>query len=688
MNKYSKLGYEALREHYNNFMFNNWSFSKLNSFSRNEKAFEMSYIYRVRSKMSASAISGQAYHECLDTYFSNKKENKTSDIIELEIIAKEFIYSRYANNWKLQKTTPTIEDCQIKSLKTCMALLTNFFAEISVYEDEIKEVLYVEQKFSEWIDMNGVEIPIPCTLVVDLVIETFDGKIVIIDHKSKAKHADEKELVFTSGKQAITYTKGFEEFSGITVDEFWIIENKYSQNRDKSKQLNKYKIVLDNDSRRLYEAMIYEPLKRMIEAIQDPDYVYLINQSDNFVDQAELHEFWAFTLIAEVEDFNIPEEKQDLIRRRQKKIRDAGLASVNPKIIKEFQRNAATFIQYDLTNKDMTKTEKIEHILSRYGIITNIPHSFIGYSSDTFLLEVSAGTKISNIHKYKLDIASALDVSNVRIQKDLFVYEDKSYVAIEVSKKRDKDLMFDPSKLEGMKIPIGIDNFDQTIIWDLENQSTPHMLICGATGSGKTVSIMSTIAYAKLAGVEEIIIFDPKFEFTNYNAHVVSDIEDIENTMQKLVEEMNRRVKNGINSKTLIVFDEFADAVANSKKGNDLKVYEDVCVGNYKDGGPKMKREHSSTLKSLEENLKILLQKGRSSGFRIIAATQRASVKVITGDAKVNFPVQICFRVPKEVDSKVVIDEGGAETLSGRGDGLIKSPEYLNVKRFQAFYKK
>ena len=84
----------------------------------------------------------------------------------------------------------------------------------------------------------------------------------------------------------------------------------------------------------------------------------------------------------------------------------------------------------------------------------------------------------------------------------------------------------------------------------------------------------------------------------------------------------------------------------------------------------------------------MLLQKGRSLGFRIIAATQRASAKIITGDAKVNFPVQVCFRVPKEVDSKVVLDEAGAETLQGQGDGLIRSPEYMGVVRFQGFYYK
>lgn len=67
--------------------------------------------------------------------------------------------------------------------------------------------------------------------------------------------------------------------------------------------------------------------------------------------------------------------------------------------------------------------------------------------------------------------------------------------------------------------------------------------------------------------------------------------------------------------------------------------------------------------------------------------TQSASVKVITGDAKVNFPVQICFRVPKEQYIRVVIDEPGAEALTGKGDGLIKSPEYNDTIRFQAYYK-
>jgi len=240
-------------------------------------------------------------------------------------------------------------------------------------------------------------------------------------------------------------------------------------------------------------------------------------------------------------------------------------------------------------------------------------------------------------------------------------------------------------------IGLGVDNYQQTVYWDIENHSAPHMLVCGATGSGKSVFLRSTIEYALLGGVSEIYIFDPKHEFLKYSSisgvTVVNDISDIELQIMLLVEEMEKRVKSHSTKKTLIIFDEFADAVANSRKGNELNNYGEEIIGFYKSGAPKTKRVVKSVDKSLEENLRILLQKGRSSGFRIISATQRASTKVITGDAKVNFPVQVCFRVPKDIDSMVVIDEPGAESLNGRGDGLIKSPEYMNVVRFQAFYK-
>jgi len=667
---YKSYEIEQLEELFSQFLVDSWSHSKITAFSRNEKAFEMNYIFGLYSKKSASSVAGQAYHSALQYYFTQKKEGKKIDLVECEQAAFQYISEVHGNSWKLQKTTPTVEECQIKASKTASDLLKNFFGELSTYEDRIKEVLEVEIKFSEFLTVNGVDIPLPCHGIIDLVVRTHDDTIVIIDHKSKATFSDDEEIALSIGEQAMTYVLGYESKTGQHVDEVWFVENKYSKNKDGRPQLNLFSVETTPDNRRLYEALLYEPLSRMVAAVNNPDYVYLINPSDNFVDKAELYDFWCRTMIAEVDDFNVDETKKAMVSRRLKKIRDSSIASVSPAIIKTFRENASQFIQYDLSNKNMTNEEKIEHVLRSFGIIVQVAHKFEGYSSNTFLLSVSAGVKVSSVFSRRLDIANALDVSNVRISPEMVVYEGKSYLSVDFSKKREKDLFFDPLLLKGQRIPIGKDNFGEIIVWDWNNHSTPHMLVCGATGSGKSVSIQSTIEYGRLVDADNIVIMDPKHEFTYYKGQrgikVFNEIEDIEDEMAKLVEFMNELEKKGKQTRTLIVFDEFADAVAQSRSAKELRAF---------------------GAKSLEENLRILLQKGRSSGFRILAATQRASTKVITGDAKVNFPVMVCFRVPKEIDSKVVLDEPGAEGLAGRGDGLMKSPEYIQTVRFQAFYK-
>jgi S-DNA-T family DNA segregation ATPase FtsK/SpoIIIE len=689
MSKFKGMSLDQIDNLLSNFLVNSWSYSKVSSFARNEKAFEMQYIYNIKTKKSSTTIAGEAYHEALGSFFRKLKNGEQMELPSLEAIAFQYIEEVDANLWKLQKTTPTIEECKIKAVATTVALLKNFMSELQVYLDDIAEIIEVEEFCAEWLTVNGVDIPMPCHAKIDLVVKTKQGKVAIIDHKSKHAFSDEQELRLSVGIQATTYVLAFESKTGQKVDEVWFVENKYSQNKDKSAQLNSFKVIFEEDTRRLYQAILYEPLKRMCEAVSNPDYIYLINESDNLVDKAELYQFWCRTMIAEVEEFNIDPEKVELVAQRLKKIRDTTVATINPKVIKEFQKNAAQFIQYDLSTMDLTQSEKIVHILRSFKILSNVAHVFDGFSSNTYLLEVSAGTKVASIFPHRLDIANALDVPTVRIAKDLVVYDGKSYVSVESAKKRVKDLLFDKSHLVGHKIPIGMDNYGNLVIWDMDNHSTPHVLICGATGSGKSANIISILEYSILAGMDNIIILDPKYEFTRYSGRkgimVFNEIEEIESALAMLVEEMNHMAKRGEKKRTLVIFDEFADAFSQSRQGNDLKVYDVVMEMNSKGTG-KPKRVHVSTDKTLEENLRILVQKGRSLGFRVMSATQRASVKVITGDAKVNFPVQICFRVPKEIDSKVVLDEAGAEALAGMGDGLFKSPEYKDTIRFQGFY--
>lgn len=692
MNKYAQYTPQQLEELFSHFLIDSWSYSKVSTFARNEKDFERRYVYREQSRKSSSAVAGSSYHAAVEYFFRALMEGRKTTVVDMKAVAYDYIDNVPANDWRIQKTTPTVDSCTSDATKKANAYIDNFLKEIDVYElEKIKRIIGVEMPITQWLTINGVDIPLPCHAVLDLAVEHKDGKVIIIDHKGKSAFTSENEIALTTGKQAITYVRALEAATGILADEVWFVENKHSANKDGQPQLRASKVEVTKDTIKLYEALLYEPLKRMLEAISDPDYVYMINDTDTMAERAELYNFWAKTMIAEVDDFNIPEEKRPLIIARLKKIRDASLSAINPKVINTFKKNAAAFITYDLSMSDMTNSEKIEHSLRTFGIAVRVAHEIQGYSSDTYLMEASAGTKISNIYNYRLDIANALNVSSVRIGKNLMIYGDKSYLYIEVSKKRNKDLLFDPAQLTGQRLPIGVDNFGRTIVWDLENHATPHMLICGATGSGKSVSIISTVEYALLAGINDIHIMDPKYEFTSYagkkGIKVYNDITEIEKAMAELVADMQKRAKTGRSNKTLVVFDEFADAVSAARSGAQLDIRQEVNDGYYKNGNPKVKMVTVGRDKSLEENLKILLQKGRSLGFRIIAATQRASVNVITGDAKVNFPVVVCFRVPKEIDSKVVLDEPGAETLGVMGDGMMRSPEYFDIVRFQGFYK-
>lgn len=695
INRYSLLSGDELEAHLSNFLVDSWSYSAVATFARNEKEFERRYIYREPSRRSATTVAGTAYHAALEDFFKTLRDSgEELTLAELQEIAFASIDAVRANDWKLGKRTPTVEKCIEAATKTATALLTNFYKERDVYLSDVAAVVDVEVKTSSWLVINGVDIPLPCHGQIDLVVELTDGRRVIIDHKSKSAYTDADELGFTGAKQAITYVLSWEQLHpDMPVDEVWYVENKHSVNKDGSPQLRKMALNVDADTRRLYEAILYEPLRRVMQATSDPDYLYTINDSDPMTDRSELYDFWARTLIADIDDFNIPENKKQLISRRQKKMRDASVASISPKVITRFRKQAATFISYELRD-DMTPSEKIEHTLRSFGIMARVAHVLGSFSSVSYLLEIGAGVKIANIASHGLDIANAIDVPSVRVLPQLVMHQGHSYLCVEAPHRSGDTLLWDPKYLHGTRIPLGLDNFGEPVVWDIANHSTPHMLICGATGSGKSVCIKSTIEYARLAGVERIIVLDPKYEFdylVDEGCEVISDISDIERRMKQLVEEMQCRARSGSDSYTLVVFDEFADAVSSARSGKELDIREQVEVGT-KRGPlglpiPKYELRTVGREKSLEENLKMLLQKGRSMGYRIVAATQRASTKVITGDAKVNFPVQVCFRVPKAVDSKVVLDEEGAETLVGHGDGLIKSPEYFGTVRFQGFYK-
>ena len=677
--KYKAYTSDQLEEHFSNYLVDSWSYSSVSSFAQNEKAFEMQYVYQERDRRSVTSIVGNAYHAGLMYYFAALEAGKTApSLVDVSNAAYEYLDGVAANEWRLGKTTPTVDTAIQQATERVTKLINAFYGELSVYTENLKRVISAEARLEEWVTVSGVDIPLPLHAVIDLVIETNDGDIVIIDHKSKStQYTDEEEVTLTYGMQAIAYVLAWEEaHPGQKVAEVWFIENKESKNRDGAPQLRKHVFAMDAEQRPFYELQLYSPLRRMLQAVSDPDYDYVINPADNLNSKAVLQDFWARTRIAEVDEFiYVPEDKKELIAKRQKKIKDSSLACIDPHVITEYRKNAAAFITLDYSLTNMEKNEIIEHALRTFGIRVQVPEENIirGFSCDTYLCDVAAGTELFKIFRLKMDLANALDVPRIRIQGEpLVMWNGKSYLGIEVNKKREEDLPWDTKYLEGHKLPIGVDNFRNTIYWDLDNNATPHALVCGSTGSGKSVCLISTLHYALAAGIEDIIILDPKMEFIELDdipgwVRIYNDIEDIERAVAGMVAEMERRIRARERHLTLVIFDEFADANDQSRKGKQLA-----------DGE-----------KSLQENFKMLLQKGRSSGYRVMAATQRASTDVINGTTKVNLPVQICFRVPKGRDSQVVLDSEGAEALAGNGDGLIHSPEYIDgLIRFQGFYYK
>lgn len=689
--QYRDLSPEEQESLFSNFLVNSWSYSKVSTFARNQIAFEMQYIYGIYGRSGASSIAGKAYHKALEVYFTHMKDGVHIPLPELDAIAFQHLEEVSANQWKLGKTTPTMEKAMEVALKTSNKSLRNFYSERGAYEDDIAEVLAVELKFTVWLTVNGVDIPLPCTVVIDLVVRTKKGKIAIVDHKSKGQYTDDKADDMVIGPQAITYALAYEEFTGQRVDEVWFMENKYSENKDGGVQIRAIKKELDANRRALYEQLLYGNLRQMIAAVKDPDHIYTVNTSDNLVDMAEVTDFYYRTLMCEVEDFNVEESKKDLVAKRIKKIKDSNIQTIPLSVIKAFKEKAASFIQYDYSVLNMSQQEKIVHVLRNFSIQSEVAHSFEGYSSNTFLLRIGAGTRIDSVKKFRLDIANALDVENVRISNQLVVYEGKSYLGIELKKQRAKDnyLLWTSSDRQGMKIPIGKDNYGRIIYHDLENQATPHMLVCGGTGSGKSEFLKSTISYLSDAGVEDFLILDPKQDFKYLkNAPgfvVLHDIGEIEQALKMLVDTMNERVEKGEFKYMSVIFDEFTDAVDTARSGKELNIYETYTEITPR--GMKTKRELVGQEKSLEENFKIVLQKGRSVGIRMIAAAQRADSKVMSGNTKVNLTTQLCFRVQKGIDSKVVLDEEGAELLAGAGDALFRSPDYPDLVRLQAYYK-
>ena len=332
--------------------------------------------------------------------------------------------------------------------------------------------------------------------------------------------------------------------------------------------------------------------------------------------------------------------------------------------------------------------QKIIDTLSNYKIgIANIKAT-IGPTVTLYEIVPEAGIRISKIKNLEDDIALSLSALGIRIIAPM---PGKGTIGIEVPNKSAKIVSmkslisskrFQDAEME-LPLALGKTISNETFVVDLAKM--PHLLMAGATGQGKSVginSILTSLLYKKHPSEIKFILVDPKkVELTLFNKierhylaklpdssePIITDNREVIKTLNSLCTEMEQRyelLKNGMCRNIKEYNQKFKKRKLNPNDGHKFLPYLILVVDEFAD-------LIMTTGKEVETPIARLAQLARAVGIHLIIATQRPSVNVITGLIKANFPARIAFRVTSKIDSRTILDSGGADQLIGRGDMLF-----------------
>ena len=321
----------------------------------------------------------------------------------------------------------------------------------------------------------------------------------------------------------------------------------------------------------------------------------------------------------------------------------------------------------------------LERVLNDFQISGKVVEIHEGPAVTQFEVEIKAGTKVSRITSINKEIALALAAKDVRIEAPI---PGKGTVGVEIPNRNIasvpiRDVLSSiPKGMAGSKIlvALGKDLMGKTCCADISKM--PHLLVAGSTGSGKSVCINSFIAsilmFMKPDEIKLVLVDPKKVELTNYNGiphllcPVVNDPKKANIALQKIVAEMDRRYElfSEANAKNIATYN---DQLEKSNKKNNTNIpklpYIVVIIDELAD-------LMLVAAKEVEDSIMRITQMARAAGIHLIVATQRPSTDVITGVVKANIPSRISFAVASQIDSRTILDMGGAEKLLGKGDML------------------
>ncbi len=333
------------------------------------------------------------------------------------------------------------------------------------------------------------------------------------------------------------------------------------------------------------------------------------------------------------------------------------------------------------------KIEDLIEKLKQFKITGDVVRTYSGPVVTTFEFRPDAHIKVSKILTLQDDLAMALKAQTIRIQAPI---PGKDVVGIEIPNKS-IDTIYLKEILQSeifqkasspLTMVLGKDIVGNPFVTDLTK--LPHLLIAGTTGSGKSVGInamLISLLYRNSPDNLKFLMIDPKMlEFSIYNdiphllTPVITQAKQAITALANMVIEMERRYKMMSKTKTKNIENYNEKA---KKEGHDTFPYIVVIIDELAD-------LMMTSGKDVEFYIARLAQMARASGIHLIVATQRPSVDVVTGLIKANLPSRISFKVGQKIDSKVILDSTGADSLLGRGDMLFTPPGSSGLIRLHA----
>ncbi len=356
----------------------------------------------------------------------------------------------------------------------------------------------------------------------------------------------------------------------------------------------------------------------------------------------------------------------------------------------------------------------VEEVLQDFNVLVEVVAVHPGPVITRFELQPAAGVKVSRISSLAKDLARALSVTSVRIVE---IIPGKSVIGLEIpNQEREmvtlRELLVSPvfnNAKSILTLAMGKDIGGEPVVADLAKM--PHALVAGTTGSGKSVAINTMILSLLYKATPEqvrLIMIDPKMlELSVYEGiphlltPVVTDMKEAQNALRWAVGEMERRYKlmSKMGVRNLAGFNVLIEeAAARGEAIRDPMYQYDKPLGLDEDL-PVLSKLPSIVIvideladmmmivgKKVEELIARLAQKARAAGIHLILATQRPSVDVLTGLIKANVPTRISFQVSSRIDSRTILDQGGAEALLGNGDMLfLPSGTSIPIRAHGAF---